>query len=165
MTGRLTRRKAISVAAALAAPSLIPLRARELTGGDSELQEFLQRFVMRLFPHADVPQRIYARVAQTITSAAINDGGLLESIETGRAALDRAAGMPWINATPEAQTEAIAALDETAFFASVRAIAAPTFYGDPEVWAQFGYQGPSFDKGGYLTRGFGDLDWLPRPKS
>jgi hypothetical protein len=24
-----------------------------------------------------------------------------------------------------------------------------------------GYEGPSFDKGGYLERGFNDLDWLP----
>jgi len=24
-----------------------------------------------------------------------------------------------------------------------------------------GYEGPSFDKGGYINRGFDDLDWLP----
>jgi hypothetical protein len=27
-----------------------------------------------------------------------------------------------------------------------------------------GYEGPSFDKGGYLNRGFNDLDWLPDPR-
>jgi hypothetical protein len=24
-----------------------------------------------------------------------------------------------------------------------------------------GYEGPSFERGGYLNRGAGDIDWLP----
>jgi hypothetical protein len=28
------------------------------------------------------------------------------------------------------------------------------------VWAKFGYEGPSADKGGYISRGFDDIDWL-----
>jgi hypothetical protein len=32
------------------------------------------------------------------------------------------------------------------------------------VWDLLGYEGPSFDKGGYLHRGFNDLDWLPEPR-
>ena len=27
-----------------------------------------------------------------------------------------------------------------------------------------GYEGASFDKGGYINRGFNDLDWLPEPR-
>ena len=27
-----------------------------------------------------------------------------------------------------------------------------------------GYEGTSFDKGGYVNRGFNDLDWLPEPR-
>ena len=37
-------------------------------------------------------------------------------------------------------------------------------YDDHEVWDLLGYEGSSFDKGGYLHRGFDDLDWLPRPR-
>ena len=33
-------------------------------------------------------------------------------------------------------------------------------YGNPEVWPLFGYEGPSADKGGYIDRGFDDIDWL-----
>ena len=36
-------------------------------------------------------------------------------------------------------------------------------YDDHEVWDLLGYEGSSFEKGGYLHRGFDDLDWLPRP--
>jgi hypothetical protein len=37
-------------------------------------------------------------------------------------------------------------------------------YDSAEVWDLLGYEGPSFDKGGYLHRGFDDLDWLPRAR-
>lgn len=33
----------------------------------------------------------------------------------------------------------------------------------PEVWEIAGYEGESFTRGGYLLRGFNDLDWLPEP--
>jgi len=39
-----------------------------------------------------------------------------------------------------------------------------TLYDDPEVWAVLGYEGPSLDKGGYINRGFNDLDGLPEPR-
>jgi len=37
-------------------------------------------------------------------------------------------------------------------------------YDDREVWNLLGYEGPSYDKGGYLNRGFDDLDWLPKAR-
>ena len=37
-------------------------------------------------------------------------------------------------------------------------------YDDHEVWELLGYEGASFDKGGYIDRGFDDLDWLPDPR-
>jgi hypothetical protein len=38
-----------------------------------------------------------------------------------------------------------------------------SLYDDREVWSLLGYEGPSFAQGGYLKRGFDDLDWLPDP--
>ncbi len=35
-----------------------------------------------------------------------------------------------------------------------------SFYGDPVVWKFLGYEGPSNDLGGYVNRGFGDIEWL-----
>jgi hypothetical protein len=32
------------------------------------------------------------------------------------------------------------------------------------VWDAVGYEGPSVHKGGYVNRGFDDLDWLPDPR-
>ena len=35
-----------------------------------------------------------------------------------------------------------------------------TLYNNKEVWPKFGYEGASADKGGYINRGFNDIDWL-----
>ena len=33
-------------------------------------------------------------------------------------------------------------------------------YNNPEVWKVLGYEGPSAELGGYINRGFSDIDWL-----
>ena len=33
-------------------------------------------------------------------------------------------------------------------------------YNQKEVWPLFGYEGESFSKGGYIDRGFDDINWL-----
>ena len=55
-------------------------------------------------------------------------------------------------------------VEGTEFFGFVRRTAALSLYDDEEVWEILGYQGPSFDQGGYVNRGFNDLDWLPEPR-
>ena len=60
-----------------------------------------------------------------------------------------------------ADAQAIAGSD---FFELVRSTAVVEIYSDPQTWAAFGYEGPSFEKGGYIDRGFNDLAWLPDPE-
>ena len=50
------------------------------------------------------------------------------------------------------------------FFGFIRGVAVVTLYNDHEVWDLLGYEGESFSQGGYLDRGFDDLDWLPNPR-
>jgi hypothetical protein len=66
--------------------------------------------------------------------------------------------------SPVEQTRALRELEGSEFFELVRSTAIVEIYSDPRTWAAFGYEGPSFDKGGYLHRGFDDLDWLPDPR-
>jgi hypothetical protein len=54
--------------------------------------------------------------------------------------------------------------DGTPFLTAIVDSVVVTLYSDPEVWELLGYEGPSFDKGGYIHRGFDDLDWLPDPR-
>ena len=45
-----------------------------------------------------------------------------------------------------------------------RSTAVVEIYSDPQTWTLLGYEGPSFAQGGYVGRGFDDLDWLPDPE-
>ena len=46
------------------------------------------------------------------------------------------------------------------FFQKVRGTLVVGIYNNPEVWPLFGYEGESASKGGYINRGFDDIDWL-----
>ncbi len=46
------------------------------------------------------------------------------------------------------------------FFQKVRGDLVSGLYNNPEVWKRFGYEGESYSEGGYLERGFNDIDWL-----
>ena len=55
----------------------------------------------------------------------------------------------------------VKAIEHSEFFQFVRAKTLATLYASAIAYAHFGYEGEAFSKGGYLTRGFNDLDWLP----
>ena len=54
----------------------------------------------------------------------------------------------------------LGAIERTPFFAKIRAGMVTGLYNQKEVWTLLGYEGSSFEHGGYLERGFNDLDWL-----
>ena len=45
-------------------------------------------------------------------------------------------------------------------FETMRSGLVVSLYNQQEVWPIFGYEGESFSKGGYIHRGFDDIDWL-----
>ncbi|NJM30933.1 MAG: hypothetical protein HC855_13295 [Rhizobiales bacterium] len=48
------------------------------------------------------------------------------------------------------------------FFGAVRGSLVTGIYNNQELWPQFGYQGESASQGGYIERGFNDIDWLDK---
>jgi hypothetical protein len=52
-------------------------------------------------------------------------------------------------------------VEASPFFAKVRSDLVVTHYNQKAVWTKLGYEGSSADKGGYIRRGFDDIDWLP----
>jgi hypothetical protein len=57
--------------------------------------------------------------------------------------------------------QVLRAVETTAFFQKLRGDLVVSLYNQKEVWPKFGYEGSSFEHGGYLHRGFNDIDWLP----
>jgi hypothetical protein len=47
------------------------------------------------------------------------------------------------------------------FFAAIQGGVMARFYNHPKVWEHIKYPGSSVEFGGYVDRGFDDIDWLP----
>ena len=108
-----------------------------------------------MFPHDMLPDIAYAKVVKALEPEA-------ETVEQGVAALDQPT--PFLElAGEDAQLERLRSFEGTDYFELVRSTAVVELYDNPLVWQALGYEGPSAHLGGYLHRGFDDLDWLPDP--
>jgi hypothetical protein len=132
---------------------------KQLNGAQAEA---LLQMVRRLYPDADFDDSIYAGAVQALDQSAAGDAGVAAQLAQGVAGLDAKAGGSFATATPVAQTVMLREIQGTPFFNTVRGTAVFVIYNNSAVWAKVGYEGEAFSKGGYLNRGFNDVDWLPR---
>jgi hypothetical protein len=107
-----------------------------------------------MFPHDMLPDIAYAKVVTALEPEP-------ETIEQGVAALDE--GTPFLELDEAAQLARLTETEGSDYFELVRSTAVVELYDNPLVWKAFGYEGPSVHLGGYINRGFDDLDWLPDP--
>jgi hypothetical protein len=115
-----------------------------------------------MYPHDALPDDVYARVSRRLAEAARADPGTARTLQDGAAALDQ--GQPFAELPADEQLKVLKGIEGSDFFELVRSTAVVEVYSDQRTWELVGYEGPSFDKGGYLSRGFNDLDWLPDPE-
>jgi hypothetical protein len=116
-----------------------------------------------VYPHDALPDDVYARVADKLAEAAREDSGTARTIEDGVFALN--GGRPFAELSTDEQLETLKGIESSDFFELVRSTAVVEVYSDQRTWQLVGYEGPSFGKGGYINRGFNDLDWLPDPEA
>ena len=117
-----------------------------------------------LYPHVALPDAVYARVPATIDEAAREDAEQARTVADGVADLDGRGSQPFTQRSAEQQLEDAKAIAGSDFFELVRSTAVVEIYSDPQTWKLLGYEGPAFAQGGYIDRGFNDLDWLPDPE-
>jgi hypothetical protein len=116
-----------------------------------------------MFPHDALPDDVYARVGERLAETAREDSGAARTIEDGVSALN--GDRPFAGISADEQLATLKGIEGSAFFELVRSTAVVEIYSDERTWQLVGYEGPSFDKGGYINRGFNDLDWLPDPEA
>lgn len=126
-----------------------------------ELKPSLVRLLRAAFPHPSFPDGPYERTADIILGQLDGDVWHRVALETGLTSL---AATGFADLSDEDAEQVLRGIGDTEFFAFVRSAAVPVLYDDHEVWELLGYEGSSFEKGGYLNRGFDDLDWLPDPR-
>lgn len=130
-------------------------------GGLTDRQEtVLHRLLRVAYPHPTFPDGPYRRTARAIQDADGADVVLVPGLD----ALEADNGGDFTALSDEDATAAIEKIAAEPFFRLVHSTTVVALYDDHEVWELLGYEGSAFDKGGYLHRGFDDLDWLPEAR-
>ncbi len=123
----------------------------------------LMKMGRTLFPHAKLPDAVYALLAKDLDAGATADSKTTALLRDGIVSLDKAAGGNFAKASASKQLAAVKSMQATPFFAAVRGKCVTSLYDNDMAFTAFGYPGSSWEKGGYITRGFQDLKWLPEP--
>jgi hypothetical protein len=147
--------------------ALVPDPAIPSLGDDGRRN--LVRLLRAAYPHPRFPDGPYERTADAVIGQAGDDLWQRLALTQGLAALDaRAAsvseGRSFADLDEEAALGLLRRIGDAEFFRFIRSVAVVTLYDDAEVHQLLGYEGPSFEQGGYLHRGFDDLAWLPTPR-
>jgi len=124
-------------------------------------RETTLRVARAMYPHDALPDEAYEKVVRAIAAEAHGNDAVTETIEQGVAELD--SPTPFARLDASARLQALRQAEGSPYFALVQATAVVELYDNPLVWKAFGYEGPSVHRGGYVDRGFDDLDWLPDP--
>ncbi|MFV0293244.1 MAG: Twin-arginine translocation pathway signal [Paracoccus sp. (in: a-proteobacteria)] len=113
-----------------------------------------------IYPHDLIADRFYAIAVKGYDSEE-HQAAVAEGIAAIDAAAKAAGFNDYLSVGWEADRVAILrSLEEMPFFQTVRGGLVTGLYNQKEVWPIFGYEGESFSQGGYINRGFDDIDWL-----
>ncbi|WP_424463699.1 hypothetical protein [Pseudoclavibacter helvolus] len=146
----------------MAYPAKYPqLNETELT---EHARDLLVRVIRVAFPHPSFPASPYERTANIILEEAKSSTWLRVTLTQGLLTLDSLSAGDFTGLDEEQATAVLRSIEHTDFFGFIRRTTVLNLYDDPEVWKAVGYEGSSFELGGYVHRGFDDLDWVPEPR-
>ena len=152
----------MSAGAAVAGPPLLSLgRAWALGESEAIPRDVLAAIARQMYPHDALDDAVYAEVMEQSMAMVANDAMFAELVAEAERNLDTSAGTSFADAASEAQLAALQALDDRTFFTAIRGAVGNRLYNHPATWALMRYEGSSWEHGGYLDRGAGDIDWLP----
>lgn len=127
----------------------------------------LTRMARDTYPHDRLTDVYYVTAVAPWDGKAAADPAVKAMLEDGVSRLDAEAhdryGSTYLDVAWEADRVAIlSALERSDFFQKVRGNLVVALYNQEAVWPKFGYEGSSAEHGGYIHRGFNDIDWLPQ---
>jgi hypothetical protein len=120
----------------------------------SQAKEMLA-MTRQLFPHDKLGDEYYQVVVESIDK----ETELAAQLRDGLAKLNAEAGGDFATAGTDKQIAAMTKMESSPFFAAMQGKTQYYFYNNQGVWAKFGYEGSSWEKGGYINRGFNDVTW------
>lgn len=113
-----------------------------------------------IYPHDHVADEFYAIAVKGYDTA-----DAAPDIEAGIAALDAAArgkgNASYLDTGWERdRVDILRGMEDSDFFQRIRGGLVTGLYNQKAVWPLFGYEGESYSQGGYIDRGFDDINWL-----
>jgi hypothetical protein len=118
-----------------------------------------------IYPHDHFPDSLYIEAAKPWDDKAGADAGFKQMLEDGVGRLDADAhdrfGASYLTmAWEDDRVGLLHGIAHTPFFKQCRSDLVVSLYNQPAVWTRLGYEGSSAEHGGYIHRGFDDIDWL-----
>ena len=156
-------------AVALAGAAICPTAtwAAEATSLSPHAMATLVLMARDIYPHDHIADLFYIKAVTPWDAKAGKDAATRDMVMSGVAQLDAAAqakhkvdylGVGW-----EADRVALLqGIEAGKFFAAVRADLVVSLYNQKPLWRKLGYEGSSAEHGGYLERGFNDIEWVDK---
>ena len=137
----------------------------ETTALKPESMRTLVKMARDIFPHDRIPDKYYAIAVKGYDERAAKDSATKSLIESTVEELDEFAKNQYQSAYVDVLIELdrvhlLRRIQSGTFFRQLRGDLVVSLYNQKEVWPIFGYEGESASKGGYLNRGFNDIEWL-----
>lgn len=141
--------------------------AEDATTLTSSAMKTLVKVARDIYPHDFLGDVYYINAIKPWDGKAAKDAAIKTVLVDGVRRLDQDAqhrhkvaysNVPW-----EAdRIVLLQGIEQTDFFKMIRSDLVVSLYNQEELWPKFGYEGSSAEHGGYIKRGFNDIDWLPK---
>ena len=158
---------AVPVVAAVGAVGIEDAWAADATALAPATLKTMVKVARDIYPHDFLGDSYYITAVKPWDGKAAADPALKTMLEDGVRRLDQDAKdrhkvgyaqVPW-----EAdRVLLLQGIEQTSFFKTLRGDLVVSLYNQEALWPKFGYEGSSAEHGGYIKRGFNDIDWLPK---
>jgi hypothetical protein len=158
---------AVPVVAASAGIGIEDAWAADTTTLTPATLKTLLKVARDIYPHDFLVDSYYITAVKPWDGKAAKDPAVKALLEDGVRRLDQDAKDRHKVAYAQVPWEAdrivlLQGIEQTDFFKTVRSDLVVSLYNQEELWPKFGYEGSSAEHGGYIKRGFNDIDWLPK---
>ncbi len=139
--------------------------AQAFSSMDADVGATLVRMARDIFPHDKLPDGPYAAIIASYDQKMPKDAALksliLGGVKTANGIAMKNFGKPYAQIPGEGERLVVLyAIEQTPFFQKLRGDLVFGLYNNKALFEFFGYEGSSWEKGGYLERGFNDIDWV-----
>ena len=159
----ITRREFVQLNVSLALVSL----CGRVCAGETEVpwlnddKNVLSEVIYQLFPHPRLDKGVYEQVTQQVSDRVAQSAELTNMMKNAMESLTAEAGENGMAIPDREKEELPEKIQHTPFFQFVLNETLNGIYRHPLTWELLGFEGSSLEFGGYINRGFNDIDWLP----